>query len=151
MRINLPQCSEGTAQPSQCTRSMGIWHDHSTILHTGYILFAIWILYDPMVFISEEKYAATYKQKITNLQEIVEEPVIYMIAPSTSSPEYQLALVPDRVNCLMELSKPITSKCGVEISDTLRFFVVMRLPDSLNEERNSEACTSVVAVAVRMQ
>ena len=95
MRINLPQCSEGTAQPSQCTRSIGILHDHSTILHTGYILFATWILYHPMVFISEEEYAATYKQKITNLQEIVEEPVIYMIAPSTSSPEYQLALVLD--------------------------------------------------------
>ena len=73
---------------------MDIWHDHSTILHTGYILFAIWILY-PMVFIYEEEYAATYKQKIINLQEIVEEPLTYMIAPSTSSPEYQLALVPD--------------------------------------------------------
>ena len=45
MRINLPQCSEGTAQPSQCTRSIGIWHDHSTILHTGYIYFLPYGLY----------------------------------------------------------------------------------------------------------
>ena len=115
MRINLPQSLEGTAQPSQYTRSIGVWHDHSTILCTGYILFAIWILYDLKVFISEEEYAASHKQQITNLQEIVEEPVVYMIAPSTSSPEYLLASVLDRVDCLMELSKLIVSKCGVEI------------------------------------
>ena len=46
------------------------------------------------VFISEEEYATVHRQQITNLQEIIEEPVVYyMIAPSTSSPEYQLALV----------------------------------------------------------
>ena len=83
------------------------------ILHTGYILFAIWIIYDPKVFISEEEYGVAYKQQITNFQEIIEELVVYMIAPSTSSPEYQLALVPDRVDCLTELSNPIISKCGV--------------------------------------
>ena len=44
-----------------------------------------------------------------------------MIAPSTSSPECQLALVPDRADCLTELSKPIISKLGVEIQDVLRF------------------------------
>ena len=102
MRINLPQSSETTPQPSQRTRHVGIWHDYSTILHTGYILFAIWILYDPKVFISEEEYATVHRQQITNLQDIIEELVVYMIAPSTSSPEHQLALVPDRVDCLME-------------------------------------------------
>ena len=44
--------------------------------------------------------------------------MVYMIAPSTSSPEYQIALVPDRVECLMELSQPILSNFGVEIKDT---------------------------------
>ena len=124
MRINLPQRLESTVQSSQCIRSIGIWHDHSTILHTGYILFAmIWILYDPKVFISAEEYAATHNQQITNLQETIEEPVVYMISPSTSSPEYQLALVLDRVDCLMELSEPIISKCGVEINDVFFFFL----------------------------
>ena len=74
--MNLPQHLEDTAQSSQCTKSIGIWHDHSTILHKGYILFAVWILYDPKVFISEEEYAATHNQQITNLQEAIEEPVV---------------------------------------------------------------------------
>ena len=121
MRINLPQSLETVFQPSQCTRYIGSWHDHSTILHTGYILFAVWILYASVIFLSEEEYATAYRQQITNLQEIVEEPVVYMIAPSTSSPERQLALVPDRADCLTELSKPIISKLGVEIQDVLRF------------------------------
>ena len=63
-----------------------------------------------------------YRQQVTNLQEIIEEPVVYMIAPSTSSPEHQIALVSDRVECLMELTQPILSKCGVEVNDKLRFF-----------------------------
>ena len=122
MCINMPQSSNGRNQPTQCTRHLAIWHDHSTILHTGYILFAVWIIYDPKVFISEEEYTSVYRQQITNLQEIIEEPVVYMIAPSTSSPEHQIALVPDRVECLMELTQPILSKCGVEVNDKLRFF-----------------------------
>lgn len=31
----------------KATRNLAIWHDHSTILRTGYILFAVWIVYDP--------------------------------------------------------------------------------------------------------
>ena len=44
MCINMPQSSNGR---NQRTRHLTIWHDHSTILHTGYILFAVWIIYDP--------------------------------------------------------------------------------------------------------
>ena len=115
MCINMPIYSECRDEPSQCTRHITIWHDHSTILHTGYILFTIWTIHDPKLFISEDEYAALSGQQITNLQEVIEEPMVYMIAPSTSSPEYQIALVPDRVECLMELSQPILLNCGVEI------------------------------------
>ena len=47
MRINTPIYSECRDEPSQCTRHIAIWHDHSTILHTGYILFAIWTIMTP--------------------------------------------------------------------------------------------------------
>lgn len=57
--------------------------------------------------------------------------MVYMIAPSTSSP---VALVPHRVECLMELSQTIVSNGGVEINDILRLFVVTHLLDSLREE-----------------
>ena len=34
-----------------CT--LAIWHDHSTILNTGYILFAVWVVYDPALFYTQ--------------------------------------------------------------------------------------------------
>ena len=122
MRISMPQAHAGTGANETCTRHLALWHDHSTILHTGYILFAIWILYDPKVFMTESEYYTLSGQQISNLQEVIEEPVIYMIAPSSSSPELQIALVPDRAECLTELSQPILSSRGNEICDTLRFF-----------------------------
>ena len=39
----------------QTKRNPAIWHDHSTILRTGYILFAVWIVYDPIVFLTEKE------------------------------------------------------------------------------------------------
>ena len=48
--------------------------------------------------------------------------MIYMIAPSSSPPADQLALVGDRIECLQELSIPITATNGVQIHDCLRFF-----------------------------
>ena len=84
----------------QRSRTLAVWHDHSTILQTGYILFAIWVIYDPAVFFTENEYKAKTGKNITNLQGIIEEPAIYMIAPSSSSPTDQLALVGDRLECL---------------------------------------------------
>ena len=106
----------------QRNRTLAVWHDHSTIPQTGYILFAIWVIYDPAVFFTENEYKAKTGKNITNLQGIIEEPAIYMIAPSGSSPTDQLALVGDRLECLEELSKPTVASNGVEIHDQLRSF-----------------------------
>ena len=49
--------------------------------------------------------------------------MIYMIAPSSSSPADQLALVGDRTECLQELSTPVTASDGTtEVNDCLPFF-----------------------------
>lgn len=101
---------------------MAVWHDHSTILQTGYILFAIWVIYDPAVFLTENEYKAKTGKNITNLPGIIEEPAIYMMAPSGTSPTDQLALVGDQLECLQELSKPTVASNGLEIHDQLRFF-----------------------------
>ena len=42
----------------QRNRTLAMWHVHSTILQTGYILFAVWIIYDPAVF-----YTSGWKEK----------------------------------------------------------------------------------------
>ena len=95
MRINMPRETTCTHTNEMCTRHLALWHDHSTILHTGYILFAVWILYDPKVFMTEEEYVSLSGQQISNLQEIIEEPasnlydcsqfIFSRIADSTSS------------------------------------------------------------------
>lgn len=85
----------------QRNRTLVMWHDHSTILQTGYILFAVWVIYDPAVFYTQEYWKNLNPQKGNVLiQSLVEEPMIYMIAPSSSSPTDQLALVGDRTECL---------------------------------------------------
>ena len=95
-----PDAAYAKLEPYQCIRNLAMWHDHSTILHTGYILFAVWVVYDPLVFLTDDEYATITGQLISNVQEVIEEPVIYMIYPKSSSPDQQLALVPDRVECL---------------------------------------------------
>lgn len=92
----------------QRTRAIALWHDHSTILKQGYILFAMWVVYDPAVFLSESEYYHRAKIAVKNIQTIGEQPKIYMIAPCTSSPSDQLSLTVDRVECLHEPSeKPV--------------------------------------------
>ena len=109
----------------QRNRTLAMWHDHSTILQTGYILFAIWVIYDPAVFYTQEYWSTSRSQRgSVHIQSLVEEPVIYMIAPSSSSPVDQLALVGDRTECLAELSNPVTTSDGtIEINDYLRGFL----------------------------
>ena len=76
---------------------------HSTVLQQGYILFAMWIIYDPAVFFTEEECKTRHNINLKNLQEEIEQPTIYLIAPSTSSAEEQLALMGDRIECLKEM------------------------------------------------
>ena len=106
----------------QHTRTLAIWHDHSTILNTGYILFAVWVIYDKAVFLTEEEYREKTGKRIPSVQALTEVPEIYMIAPSSSSPVDQLALISDRVECLQDLSISLTACNGEQIHDKLRFF-----------------------------
>ncbi len=103
----------------QHTRALAIWHDRSTVLHTGYILFAVWVIYDEAIFLTETEYKAKTGKTACNLQNIIEEPEVYMITPSSSSPIDQLALISDRLECLKDLSS--LSKAE-EVYDQLRFF-----------------------------
>ena len=56
-----------------------------------------------------------------NIQAEVE-PEIHLLACGSSSIEDQVALIGDRLTCLHELSKPVKTETGIEITDTLRFF-----------------------------
>ena len=140
---------QNTLSTMQRTRTLAIWHDHSTILNTGYILFAVWVVYDTGVFYTHTELVQQQPKTCkTQIQSLIEEPTIYMIAPSTSSPVDQLALVGDRTECLQELSRPVIASNGVEVS---AFSVGISLHNSLKEGHRLVVPTSVVGVAVKMQ
>lgn len=85
-------------------------------------MFAVWVVYDKAVFLSEKEYKEKSGISIPSLQPIIEVPEIYMIAPSSSSPSDQLALINDRVDCLQDLRQTLLACNGEQISDKLRFF-----------------------------
>ena len=86
------------------------------------MLFTVNVVYDNAVFMNMEELAEEYKPSIS-LQEFVEEPHLCMIAISSSSVDDQAALVPDRVDDLMELAEPVFTSKGIEVHDTLRFIL----------------------------
>ena len=45
----------------QRSRTLAVWHDHSTVLRQGYILFAVWAVYDIGVYLTESEYKAAHK------------------------------------------------------------------------------------------
>ena len=57
-----------------------------------------------------------------NIQAEIEQADIYMLAMGSSSLEDQVALIPDRMECLQELSSPIKSISGVPVWNTAHVF-----------------------------
>ena len=95
----------------QRSRNFAFWHDHSTILEAGYIMMTVHVLFDPGVF------------KQFNDQNRIEEPQLYMLCLSSSSSADQLATIPDRIDCFLDLQEPIISEKGIYVHDTMRMFV----------------------------
>ena len=61
----------------QRSRTLVCWHDHATILGTGYIMITINALYDTGVYMTEEEDRTKYGRLANNLQSIIERPDIY--------------------------------------------------------------------------
>lgn len=89
---------------SERTRTLGIWHDHSSILGRGYVLVTVKVFYDPAVFETETD------SNTAAIQARIEEPEIHILAMSTSSVEHQAALISDRLHCMKEISEPLQQK-----------------------------------------
>ena len=107
----------------QRSRKLVLWHDHSTICTSGYIIMTIHTFYDPAVFMTTEEYEQKTGLKPTkSVQDIVEEPELYIIWMCSSSLSDQLAIISDRLECLSDLQEPVRSTKHVPIQDTLQFF-----------------------------
>ena len=107
---------------TQRTRTLVLWHDHATILGTGYILVTVGTIYDQGVHLNEEEYYRRTGKEVKNIQKLVEAPHIHIIGVGSSSVEDQASVLPDRVECLNDLHKVSTTSLGIPINDELRFF-----------------------------
>ena len=74
-----------------------------------------------MVFKSDEQITTTCTSK-AHIQTLIEQPMVYLIALNSSSIDDQVAIIPDRVECLYDLSEPIVSSNGIKVCDILKFF-----------------------------
>ena len=111
-----------TTKRFQRSRSLVLWHDHGTVLHLGCILITVHVAYDPATFYTQQEYEV--KSGCTSsIQSLVETPTVYLLAAGSSSVEDQIALLQDRLDCLIDLSTEIVSSNGVSIGDKLHFFI----------------------------
>lgn len=96
--------------------------DHATILKMGFIMVTVHVMYDPVVFYTDKEYEELNPGATVNVQSQVEQPEIHLLAAGSSNVEDQAALIGDRLTCLLDLSKPVQTEKGTDITDTLRFF-----------------------------
>ena len=61
------------------------------------------MLYDPLVHLTNEEYKERTAKTIENIQEIIEQPQVHLLALGGSSLDDLLALIGDRADCLHEL------------------------------------------------
>ena len=103
------------------TRHFMIWHDLSTVANHSHLVFMVSCLYDPACFYTDAEFEQLNRKRI-NIQAKVESPSVYIVARSSSSDKEQLCYVDTRLECLEDLSNPVTSTSGIDINDIMRFF-----------------------------
>lgn len=59
---------------SERRRSLCLWHDHATLLKTGFVLVTIHIMYDSLVFYTQEEYEELHLGADVSVQAEVEQP-----------------------------------------------------------------------------
>ena len=95
-------------------RMLWVWHDHSSLFSHGILALMVGVLYDPIVFFSESE--------SPSIQEYVEEGEIHIVAHGSSSLSDQAYIIPERLAELDGLCEAVTTKNGIRIMDTLKFF-----------------------------
>ena len=101
-------------------RHFVVWGDHSSILSSGYMLYTTKVLYSKDEFFTDkEMFESTCRQM--DIQSIVEQPQIYIVAQCDDTIAEKLSYVPARRDDIIEMSHPLIVD-GVLLNDTMRFF-----------------------------
>ena len=104
------------------TRTLWMWHDHSTVLSFGLVLVLVGVTYDPLTFYTDSEVPQNSQIGRMSLQEIVKQGDVHIFAHCSSTSSDQAGLIPERVACLESLSSPIVTSKGIPINDRLMFF-----------------------------
>ena len=85
------------------TRHWLIWHDHSSIASSGFMLFLVREVFDPAVHLTSQEYKEKQGGKGVDVQSVIEAPHLYMLGAAGAKDSDQLAFIPTRRECLKEL------------------------------------------------
>ena len=121
-RCSMNQFEEANLDKLKCVltkfernRAIWIWHDHSTLASHGILTVMVGVVYDPIVFKTESEVGQS-------VQEFVEEGEIHIVAHGSSTLCDQATLIPEQLAELDGVTDEVTSKSGIKIVDTVRFF-----------------------------
>lgn len=101
-------------------RNLIIWADHASILNSGHLLLTIKVLYEPVLFFTNEEFQEK-NGYFCNIQEIVETPSIYIFGHCHDSIAEKLTYIEERLKDVQEMTEPLKIEVN-EVQDTLRFF-----------------------------
>ena len=95
-----------------------IWHDHSSLANSGFMLFLMRQLYDPAIHLTKSEYLQK-TGRIIDIQATIEKPHLYILAKARATMEDQLKFISTRNECLQNISESLKVD-GLEIKDTMR-------------------------------
>ena len=101
-------------------RYLLMWADHAIILNNGYFIFSIKPIYSKTLYYSDKEMEELTSRKM-DVQQIVEQPNVYMFARAQDSISEKLGYTQARLDDVLELRSP-TVAGNQTVSDILRFF-----------------------------
>ena len=101
-------------------RYLILWADHASILSAGFLLLTVKVVYDKDIFYTDEELLKTTGFPY-DVQELVEEPFIYVLGHTSDSIAEKLSYVETRLEDLKEISTTLEMN-GKQVTDTMRFF-----------------------------
>ena len=90
-------------------------------MNSGYLLYTVKVIFSKDVFYTDEEMWNKFQKKI-NVQSVVEQPEIYIVAQCQDSIAEKLSYVSNRREDALDLAQPIFIG-NVKINDKLRFFI----------------------------
>ena len=102
-------------------RHFKMWHDHSIVSGHGHFLVLVASIFDPAFYYTIDEVQTLYEADI-DVPSVVENPEVHILARSRSTAGDQAMFNETRRECLLELSKELTTETGVPGKDCLRFF-----------------------------